>query len=146
MERLRRALNDRGSRRLAVLFLDLDRFKEVNDRFGHATGDRLLQTVGERLRSCIRRSDTAARLAGDEFVVLLDPVGGPRDVAHIARKILLALRQPFALGGCRVQITAAIGACLSREKTTASRLIRKADKAMYAAKKRGGDSFDLSSS
>jgi len=136
-ESLRRS-SSRGRRR-AVLFLDVDHFKEVNDRLGHAAGDRLLQAVGGRLRGCLRKTDTVARWAGDEFAVLLDPVRRKADAARVARKILSVLRQPFTLRGRRVRTTASIGGCIVSGKAAPETLMRKADRAMYAAKKAGRD-------
>jgi diguanylate cyclase (GGDEF)-like protein len=136
-ERLHRALARR--RPLAVLFLDLDRFKDVNDRLGHAAGDLLLQAVGARLRGCVRRTDTVARWAGDEFSVLLTSVANRADAERIAGKILGVLRRPFKLNGRRARTFASIGGCMLEGKTDPQRLIRKADRAMYAVKEQGGD-------
>lgn len=137
-ERLDRVLAKRPpGRKLAVLFLDLDHFKEVNDQWGHAAGDALLHAVGARLRGCVRRGDIVARWAGDEFAVMLDPVSGREDAARVARKILRVLRRPFNVLGRRSRISASIGGCLYNGRASAERLVGKADRAMYAAKRSG---------
>lgn len=130
-------------RLIAILFLDLDRFKEINDQLGHAAGDRVLAAVGARLTGCLRRTDTVARWAGDEFVLLLDPVSGPEDVVRIARKILRVLRRPFTVHGHRAQATASIGGCVLDRSSSAGQLLEKADQAMYAAKRRGRDAVEI---
>ncbi|MBI2384709.1 MAG: sensor domain-containing diguanylate cyclase [Elusimicrobia bacterium] len=137
-ERLRRALAGRPSRdQLCVLFLDLDYFKDVNDRWGHAAGDAFLMAVAARLRGCVRRTDVVARWAGDEFALLLDPVSGRQDAARVARKILHVMRRPFTLRGRRVRTSVSIGGCMIEGRTTPERLLAKADRAMYAVKKLG---------
>lgn len=137
-ERLQRALarRPRGPRP-AVLFLDVDHFKDVNDRWGHAAGDAFLRAVGARLRGCVRRTDTVARWGGDEFAVLLDPLIGRLDAERVARKILRVLHRPFTLSGRRITTSASIGARVAEGKETPNGLIRKADAAMYAVKERG---------
>ncbi len=137
-ERLKRALARRApGRHPAVLFLDMDHFKDINDRWGHAAGDAFLRAVGSRLRGCVRGTDTVARWGGDEFAVLLDPLAGRLDAERIARKILRVLNRPFTLSGRRTRAAASIGGCLSEGKETPNRLIRKADGAMYAVKEHG---------
>ncbi|HBT83839.1 MAG TPA: two-component system response regulator [Desulfuromonas sp.] len=143
-DRLAQALAqaEREAWQLAVLFLDLDRFKVINDNLGHAAGDQLLKGVTERLRGCVRRSDTVARLGGDEFVVVLVPVRQPRDISRIARKILAALTAPFVLGGEEVYTSASIGvAIFPGDGTDAGVLLHNADLAMYRAKERGRNVF-----
>jgi diguanylate cyclase (GGDEF)-like protein/PAS domain S-box-containing protein len=128
---------------LAVLFVDLDDFKVVNDSLGHAAGDELLTAVAERVRACLRRQDTAARLGGDEFGILLEEAG--EDAAgEIAERILDALRQPFALAARQIFVQASIGIALGGGRgpgvtagETADELLRNADAAMYTAKSRG---------
>ena len=127
--------------RLAVLFVDLDEFKLVNDSLGHAAGDELLTAVAERIRACLRRQDTAARLGGDEFGILLED-GDHELAAEIATRILDALRQPFALDARQLFVQASIGVALSGERSgpppeSADELLRNADAAMYTAKSRG---------
>jgi diguanylate cyclase (GGDEF)-like protein/PAS domain S-box-containing protein len=137
-ERLKRALSYHPTgRRLAVLFLDVDHFKDINDQWGHASGDAFLQAVASRLRGCVRRTDTIARWAGDEFAVLLNPVSGERDAERVARKILNILRRPFTVSGHRIKTSASIGACMLDSKSSPERLIAKADRMMYAVKKGG---------
>lgn len=143
-DRLARAAKRRGAKgRAAVLFLDIDRFKEVNDARGHAAGDALLQTVGARLRGCVRRSDLVARWGGDEFAVLLSPIDGRRGAARVARKILGVMRRPFSLGGKRARATVSVGICMLDGRTAADTIVARADRAMYAVKKRGRDGFAL---
>ncbi|MBI5245670.1 MAG: diguanylate cyclase [Elusimicrobia bacterium] len=137
-ERLKRVLANRPAQhRLGILFLDLDHFKDINDRWSHSAGDAFLQAVGARLRSCVRRSDYTARWAGDEFAVLLHPVAGRRGAARVAAKILRALRRPFSVLGRRTKISASVGVCLYNGEGSAERLIDRADRAMYAVKEKG---------
>ena len=121
-----------------MLFVDLDDFKTVNDTLGHAVGDQLLVAVAERLRRCVRPSDTVARLGGDEFAVLLDRLDGPEDVVVVAERILAALAQRVPAGDEAVSVGASVGIATSHaEATRAGELIRDADVAMYEAKQRG---------
>jgi diguanylate cyclase (GGDEF)-like protein len=121
---------------LAVLFLDLDNFKTVNDSLGHAAGDRLLVAAAVRLGVCVRTSDTVARLGGDEFAVLIEDATG--DLASVAaERITAALRSPFELEGKEVFVTASLGIAFAEPGSTASELLRNADMAMYTAKGRG---------
>lgn len=139
-ERLRRALACRPARdQLAVLFLDLDHFKDVNDRWGHAAGDAFLTAVAARLRGCVRRTDVVSRWAGDEFSILLYPVSGRQDAARVARKILGVMRRPFTLRGRRIRTSVSIGGCMIHGRTTPERLLARADRAMYAVKKQSRD-------
>jgi diguanylate cyclase (GGDEF)-like protein/PAS domain S-box-containing protein len=125
---------EREGTSLALLLLDLDRFKEINDTFGHQYGDRLLQQIGPRLRSVLRASDTVARLGGDEFAVLL-PGGKPGDATALAQQLLQVLREPFMLEEHRFEVGASIGIVASRELgDDAESLLRRADVAMYVAK------------
>jgi diguanylate cyclase (GGDEF)-like protein/PAS domain S-box-containing protein len=129
---------------LGILFLDLDRFKVVNDNLGHAAGDRFLRWVAERLVRSVRACDTVMRLGGDEFVVLLGEIEHPQDVARVARKILDNLARPCLLDQREVFATASVGASIYPvDGTDAETLLRHADLAMYRAKSRGGDSFQL---
>ena len=123
----------------AVLYLDLDDFKSVNDRLGHAEGDRLLVAVGERLRSATRAGDTVARLGGDEFAIIVEEAE-PAEAAQAATRILTTLAPPFALGERQIVARASIGIAIqSPDSGDADDLLRCADIAMYAAKARGGD-------
>jgi diguanylate cyclase (GGDEF)-like protein/PAS domain S-box-containing protein len=125
--------------RLAVLFLDLDRFKLVNDSLGHAAGDELLVAVAERLREAVRRGDLVARFGGDEFVVLCEDVEGRTEAAAIADRICRCLIRPFDCGGKPIHVRASIGIALAGGlTTTADALLRDADAAMYQVKAAGG--------
>jgi len=128
---------------IAVLFLDLDNFKMVNDSLGHAAGDDLLRTTGERVLASLRASDTAARLGGDEFAVLLEDVGGEAAACEIAGRLLASLEQPFALGSRNVAIAASIGIALGPGLDSAAELMRNADLAMYTAKDAGGRGWSV---
>jgi diguanylate cyclase (GGDEF)-like protein/PAS domain S-box-containing protein len=138
------ALSERHERKLSVLFLDLDRFKHVNDSLGHAVGDRLLQTVGKRLFTCVRSSDTVSRQGGDEFVLLLWEVSQSRDAALAAEKILQALRMPYHINQHEVLITGSIGiVTYPDDGTDVETLMKKADIAMYHAKEKGRDRYQF---
>ncbi|MEX6501100.1 diguanylate cyclase domain-containing protein [Pseudomonas zhanjiangensis] len=129
---------------LSLVFLDLDKFKQVNDTFGHAVGDQLLQLVAQRLRDCLRESDTVARLGGDEFVVLLQDFHSPDHVITAAEKIRLALNQPFDLNGQAQLVPPSIGVALyPQHGADAQQLLQHADKAMYLAKRLGGNRFQI---
>jgi len=128
----------RDAQRTAVLFLDLDDFKEVNDSLGHAAGDALLQQGADRLRACLRSGDTAARLGGDEFAVLLEGcVDDGAEATRVAERISNAFARPFSLEGREVFATASIGMVVSDGGESGDDLLRNADLAMYIAKKRG---------
>jgi diguanylate cyclase (GGDEF)-like protein/PAS domain S-box-containing protein len=136
------ALSSRHRRQLAVLFLDLDRFKHINDSLGHIVGDGLLQSVGRRLFTCVRSSDTVSRLGGDEFVVLLWEIEHAQDAAITADKILQALREPHQIMQHELHITGSIGiVTYPDDGTDADALLKKADVAMYHAKDAGRDSY-----
>ncbi len=124
--------------RIGMLFIDLDRFKLVNDTLGHEHGDRLLEQVGERLRACVRASDTVARFSGDEFVVVLPDLARAEDAGLVAQKILDALAAPFDLLGQEASVGASIGVALYPEDTEdGESLLKAADAAMYRAKESG---------
>jgi diguanylate cyclase (GGDEF)-like protein len=128
----------RNRQKLGVLFLDLDRFKTVNDTLGHVAGDALLRLAAQRIATCLRKSDTGSRLGGDEFAVLLTNLADDTDAVRVAEKILAALREPVPLKGRDHAITASIGvATFPRDAAGADDLVRKADAAMYAAKAAG---------
>jgi diguanylate cyclase (GGDEF)-like protein/PAS domain S-box-containing protein len=134
----------RSGQPLAVIYLDLDRFKPVNDSLGHAAGDRLIQDVAERLRTCLREGDTVARLGGDEFTLLLPGVSQVVDVARVAEKVLDTLRLPFQIEGREIFATASIGISLYPEDgRDAETLVKNADAAMYRAKQQGRDNYQL---
>ena len=127
-----------GSGAFALMLLDLDRFKEVNDTLGHAVGDELLCQVASRLRRCIRKTDTISRLGGDEFAVLLPDAAGDRDFSKVAARILRAFARPFSLSGREVAISASIGIAESGgEGIDVDTLLKRADSAMYHAKQMG---------
>lgn len=127
---------------LAVLFIDLDGFKAVNDSHGHEAGDRLLKGVARRLKKGLRRSDIVARLGGDEFAIILDQLKDPRDAATAAGKILGDLSAPIQVNGHTVEVSASIGiACYPRDGTDADTLLKTADTAMYWAKRSGRNRF-----
>src|SRR5690606_24702246 len=131
----------RNRQRLAVLFLDLDGFKLVNDTLGHLTGDALLRLAAQRIGSCLRKSDTGARLGGDEFAILVTNLGDDEDALRIAEKVLGLLREPLAIKGAAGQaITASIGiARFPNDAGDAEQLLKRADAAMYQAKQAGRD-------
>ncbi len=133
-DRVGHALTLRRQGGVAVLFLDLDDFKRVNDTLGHAAGDQLLVAVAERLRASARPGDTIARLGGDEFAVLLEDVAGVQEAERAAQRVGHALLHPFRLGGRELPVRASVGFALARPGDEAEALLRHADLAMYAAK------------
>ena len=134
----------RYRRKLAVLFLDLDRFKHINDSLGHAVADRLLQSVAQRLHACVRASDTVSRQGGDEFVILLSEVARAQDAAVSAEKILLAVRTPHHIDQHDLHLTASIGiVTYPDDGTDAETLMKNADFAMYHAKDSGRNNYQF---
>jgi len=128
----------------ALLFLDLDKFKHINDSLGHDTGDRLLQAVAGRLLDCVRASDTVSRHGGDEFVILLADERRPQDAALAAEKILIALSRPFLIEGRQLHTSTSIGiSVFPADGTDAGALIKHADTAMYHAKERGRNNYQF---
>ena len=145
-ENLRRSIEHtrQGGLPFALVFLDLDLFKDVNDTLGHEAGDQLLRLVARRLGECVRSSDLVARLGGDEFTFLARDIQDPDDIFPLADKILDALSRPFALGEHTVRISASMGAAFHpRDGGTDSELLRAADLAMYAAKEEGRGHFRI---
>jgi diguanylate cyclase (GGDEF)-like protein/PAS domain S-box-containing protein len=131
-------LAKRNEQQLALLFIDLDGFKQINDTLGHEAGDQLLHGVAGRLRLSVRDSDTVARLGGDEFILLLQGIGNAENAARVAAKIIAALSEPFDLGGRTGKIGASIGISLFPDDAQeAKELVRQADEAMYRAKHGG---------
>jgi diguanylate cyclase len=130
---------------LALLFIDLDDFKTVNDQLGHAAGDDLLVEVGGRLKTCVRDEDTVARLGGDEFAILLEQASSHEVAVRVAGRILEAMRPPFVIQGRRVQVGASVGVTVS-EASEVDAVLREADVAMYMAKAHGKGRFELASS
>jgi diguanylate cyclase (GGDEF)-like protein/PAS domain S-box-containing protein len=152
----RRLLNDRldqtvrrMQRRndgLAVLFIDLDGFKNVNDTYGHAIGDLALQAIALRLQNCVRSSDSVGRLGGDEFAIVLDGARLPADAALVSERIVEAMAEPLILEGHRVSVAASIGiAVYPEDGTDVAALLRNADAAMYEVKQAGRNGFRFSS-
>jgi len=138
------ALARRDQMRLALLYLDLDLFKQVNDTYGHATGDLLLQEVAMRLRKCVRDSDTVGRIGGDEFLLMLNGINSPLDAQLVAEKVTSALCLPFNMAGQQLLISPSIGIALYPEHANDHlELIQNADQAMYRAKKAGGNTFHM---
>jgi diguanylate cyclase (GGDEF)-like protein/PAS domain S-box-containing protein len=134
----------RQKRSLAVMFLDLDRFKPINDALGHAFGDRLLRSIADRLKACVRREDTAARVGGDEFMLLLAGLAAEEDASRMARKILATVAEPLAVDGLEFRVTASIGIALyPSDAQEAEALLAKADAAMYRAKELGRNNYQL---
>jgi diguanylate cyclase (GGDEF)-like protein/PAS domain S-box-containing protein len=132
------AAAQRNSTRLALMFIDLDKFKPVNDTYGHGVGDLLLKEVAVRIQECLRESDTAARVGGDEFVVLLPTVETEKDANVVGGKILDALNRPFQLAGHKLKIGGSIGVAIFPDHGEEERLlVKSADTAMYHAKKNG---------
>jgi len=136
------SLARRNHQPIAVIFLDLDHFKYINDSLGHAIGDQLLQSVSKRLLASVRGSDTISRLGGDEFVILLSGIAFPKDAATSAAKILLSLNTPHAVGGQNLHIDGSIGISIyPGDGHDAETLIKNADMAMYEAKAKGRNNF-----
>ncbi|MCB1955394.1 MAG: PAS domain S-box protein [Rhodocyclaceae bacterium] len=134
----------RSGRQAAVLLLDLDRFKFINDSLGHSAGDAVVKTVGARLESCLRRGDTVARIGGDEFAVVLAELPVDAGVSNVIGKIEQALSLPVDLPGQQLFVSASVGVSLApSDGTSAEALLRNADAAMYAAKEQGGRLFPL---
>ncbi len=146
LDRLQKALTRarRGRTRLAVLYLDLDKFKQVNDTHGHTVGDHLLQEVARRLTRCVRESDTIGRIGGDEFIVLLDGIKQPDDAARVTEKILATLSEPYELTGVTLQIIPSIGVAVYPENgEDGNELILYADNAMYQVKRKRRQSIAM---
>jgi diguanylate cyclase (GGDEF)-like protein/PAS domain S-box-containing protein len=141
MDRARQALSrlDRSGGVVALLFVDLDRFKAVNDTFGHDVGDRLLISVAERLAEMMRDSDTVARLGGDEFVILGEEIETDEEALALADRVVQTLKEPFQVGGVEVSMPASVGVSITHDgETDPESMLREADVAMYRAKGAGG--------
>jgi diguanylate cyclase len=132
---------DRARARLAVLFIDLDGFKPINDSFGHSSGDAVLRQVGERLRSLSRAGDTLARVGGDEFLMLLEGEVDEQSAAQVATRMLGALAEPYALSNREVVVSCSVGIVFYPDGGAHAKLIARADAAMYAAKRSGGGCY-----
>ncbi|MEJ2132189.1 MAG: diguanylate cyclase, partial [Gammaproteobacteria bacterium] len=145
-DRLQQALNRtrRSGRSMALLYLDLDQFKRVNDTLGHEAGDELLKVVAGRLKGCVRQEDTVARPGGDEFTILLNEVRDARAAGRVAENILNALREPVTISGHKLIVTTSIGITLAPEDTSdPATLIKNGDLAMYRAKERGRNNYQF---
>ncbi len=145
-ERLSQAIGlaHRHGRQLAILFLDLDNFKNINDSLGHLIGDKLLQSVAHRLRACIRATDTVCRQGGDEFVILLAEIERPQDAADIAEKLRAAFAAPHPIGGQELHVTLSIGiGVYPDDGASVDAVMQSADTAMYAAKAGGRDNYQF---
>ena len=140
MDRLNQALIQarRQKIKLAVLFIDLDRFKVINDRHGHKAGDNVLQEVARKLKVCVRKMDTVARLGGDEFTIILTEISGAKDAAMVAQKVIDALTEPQQIEGEEYAIEGSIGISLYPQNgEDVDTLLANADAAMYQAKEVG---------
>ena len=136
------ALAERHAKKVAVMFLDVDHFKEINDAHGHLVGDKLLQSTAQRLEECVRKSDTVSRQGGDEFVVLLNEVGAGQDAAITADKLLKVMAVPHLIGDHRLSVTMSIGISLYPDDgKNVEAILTNADAAMYHAKKSGRNTF-----
>ncbi len=134
----------RNKTMLAVMFLDLDGFKVINDTLGHSVGDRVLQDIAGRLRSCMREADTVSRLGGDEFTIVLPMISQAEDAAMIAEKIIEVVRQPLTIGSNELIITTSIGIALfPNDGEDVETLIKQADRAMYRAKESGRNNYQF---
>ncbi|MBI3574158.1 MAG: diguanylate cyclase, partial [Gammaproteobacteria bacterium] len=143
-DRLQHALDraQRVGRSVAILIMDLDNFKTVNDSLGHDVGDRLLRAVAEGIHACVRAQDTAARLGGDEFVIMLEDIERAEEASVVAHKIIEALRRPFQLGEYEVFMTASVGiAVYPDDARDLDNLLKDADTAMYRAKEQGRNTY-----
>ncbi|MEO8836915.1 MAG: diguanylate cyclase, partial [Caldimonas sp.] len=129
---------DAGSSRLALLFIDLDGFKPVNDTYGHSIGDLVLEQVGQRLKAMSRGKDVVARVGGDEFLLLLSNVSSQEAIAHVADRLIQGLSQPYAAEGREVMISCSVGIAMYPDGCSHAKLIARADAAMYASKRSGG--------
>ncbi|HPL63477.1 MAG TPA: diguanylate cyclase [Syntrophales bacterium] len=146
MDRLHQAIGGAARKKhfVSVMYLDLDYFKNVNDSYGHGTGDELLKAVGARLRETLRKTDTVARMGGDEFMLLLSDLENKEDTLKIARKAIAAFRTPFDAGGRSLHITPSIGISVYPDDgDTFEVLAKNADIAMYHAKETGRNSYEL---
>ncbi len=145
-DRLQQAIfaAQRNKARLALMFIDLDKFKPVNDTYGHGVGDLLLKAVALRIQDCLRESDTAARVGGDEFIILLPTIETGKDASKVGEKICHALNQPFELAGHTLKIGSSIGVAVYPEHGSEDKLlVKNADIAMYHAKKNGRNNVKL---
>jgi diguanylate cyclase (GGDEF)-like protein/PAS domain S-box-containing protein len=136
------ARSHRDEALVAVLFIDLDKFKNVNDSLGHTAGDELLVVVADRLRGCLRASDTPARMGGDEFAVLLEDTDSAAEVEEVAQRIITSFAQPWSMAGREVYVSASVGVAFAGPGSSCDQLLRNADLAMYTAKRCGRNRFE----
>jgi diguanylate cyclase (GGDEF)-like protein len=138
------ARRNEPDKRIAVLFFDLDRFKNINDTLGHSVGDRLLQSLPERLQACVRKGDTVARFGGDEFAILVEGVGVMEDASHIAEKLIDVLSRPVLIDEHELFVTTSIGISIYPDDSAdAHSLLKHADTAMYRAKDMGRNTYQF---
>lgn len=145
-DRLEQAIlqSKRNSNNGVIAFIDLDKFKQINDTYGHAAGDEVLKTVAQRLKSCVRESDTVARMSGDEFLAIFHQVDNSNHATILAQQLLSSLRQPIALSTTEICISASVGMAFFPEQgSTIDELLKSADRAMYSAKSSGSNIIHL---
>lgn len=136
------AHSERFERKLAIFYIDLDRFKKINDSFGHTIGDKLLCEAGDRLRHCVRQGDTVARLGGDEFAIIINEFNSDHHVITIAKQVIATLAKPFVINGEENIIAASLGiAIFPQDGTDIADLMRHSDIAMYRAKEKSGNQY-----
>ncbi|MBC7190669.1 sensor domain-containing diguanylate cyclase, partial [Candidatus Aerophobetes bacterium] len=143
-DRLKLALDQarRNKRKLALMILDIDNFKDINDNFGHSVGDELLKAFGERLRGILRKTDTVARMGGDEFLILLPDIKTPQSAERAAQKIMEEGKKPFFLGRRKIEVSFSIGISIYPEDgEDVDKLTTSADVALFIVKKRGKSNF-----
>jgi len=146
MDRLNQAILkvQRKGGAVALLFIDLDNFKNINDTMGHDCGDSVLKKAAKRLSGCLRDCDTAARFGGDEFIIILSELQGRDDVLPILDRILEAFSVPFEVGGQECMVTTSIGVSLCpQDSVVAAQLLKNSDRAMYLAKNRGKNNYSF---
>lgn len=145
-DRIKHALDDarRNGKKFAVMFLDLDHFKHINDTHGHSIGDGLLKAVATRLRTKLRECDTLARMGGDEFTVILENIRDIESVEVVANKVIYAFNEPYEINEYTIQASTSVGIAMYDEHaTTVDTLLKYADKAMYDAKKSGRNRYSF---
>ena len=133
----------RNQQLISLFYLDLDRFKEINDALGHAAGDALLKAFAERLNACVRETDTVARVGGDEFIILLEDVREEGDARAIAEKIIDAMRRTFHVEAKTLHATTSIGIAFTRGGTSGEELMKQADAVLYEAKRTGRNRYRI---
>ena len=133
----------RQGQAVALMYMDVDHFKQVNDGHGHAAGDEVLRVFGQRLSACVRAGDLAARLGGDEFVVLIEDLAAPETAEGIARKLIAAMSEGIMVEAATLHVTTSIGIAYSMHPAVSKTLTAAADVALYAAKRAGRNTFQL---